>query len=59
MVSTPPGLREHESSTFKSATLDNGMEVLVPQFIKEGDTVRIDTATGKYVERVRREGRRP
>lgn len=59
VVSTPPGLREHESSTFKSATLDNGMEVLVPQFIKEGDTVRIDTATGKYVERVRREGRRP
>jgi len=53
VVTTPPGLREHETSTFKSATLENGMEVLVPQFIKEGDTVRIDTASGKYLERVR------
>ncbi len=59
VVTTPPGLREHESSTFKTATLDNGMEVLVPQFIKEGDTVRIDVASGKYLERVRREARKP
>ncbi|GAB3629384.1 Elongation factor P [Pandoraea terrae] len=59
VVSTPPGLREHETSTFKSATLDNGMEVLVPQFIKEGDTVRIDAASGKYLERIRREARKP
>ncbi|WP_029045884.1 elongation factor P [Cupriavidus sp. amp6] len=54
IVSTPPGLHEHETSTFKAATLDNGMEVLVPQFIKEGDTVRIEAASGKYLERVRR-----
>ncbi|MNY77143.1 Elongation factor P [compost metagenome] len=52
-MSTPPGLREHETSTFKAATLENGMEVLVPQFIKEGDTVRIEAASGKYLERVR------
>ena len=59
IVSTPPGLHEHESSTFKTATLENGMETLVPQFIKEGDTVRIEVASGKYLERVRRETRRP
>lgn len=59
VASTPPGLREHESSTFKSATLDNGMEVLVPQFIKEGDTVRIEVASGKYLERIRRETKKP
>lgn len=59
VVATPPGLREHETSTFKTATLENGMEVLVPQFIKEGDTVRIDAASGKYLERVRREARKP
>lgn len=58
IVSTPPGLHEHQTSSFKAATLDNGMEVLVPQFIKEGDTVRIDVASGKYLERVRRETRR-
>ncbi|MCY1253501.1 Elongation factor P [compost metagenome] len=54
IMSTPPGLHEHESSTFKAATLENGMEVLVPQFVKEGDTVRIEVASGKYLERIRR-----
>lgn len=54
----PPPLREHDSATFKSATLENGMEVLVPQFIKEGDIVKIEVATGKYLERVRREGKK-
>lgn len=29
------------------------MEALVPLFIKEGETVRIDVRSGKYVERVR------
>ena len=55
----PAPLREHDSgATFKSATLENGMEVLVPQFIKEGDIVKIEVATGKYLERVRREGKK-
>jgi elongation factor P len=54
IVSAPPGLHEHESATFKAAMLENGMEVLVPQFIKEGDTVRIEVASEKYLERVRR-----
>jgi elongation factor P len=59
IVSTPPALHEHETSTFKTATLENGMEVLVPQFIKEGDTVRIEVVSGKYLERVRGGARRP
>ncbi|MGU7773697.1 hypothetical protein ACV229_26385 [Burkholderia sp. MR1-5-21] len=59
VVSTPPGLHEHETSTFKTATLESGMEVLVPQFIKEEDTVRIEIASGRYLERVRRGTRKP
>lgn len=54
VVSAPPGLHEHETSTYKTAVLENGMEVLVPQFIKEGDVVKIESASGKYLERVRR-----
>jgi elongation factor P len=54
IVSTPPGLHEHETSTFKTAMLENGMEVLVPQFIKEGDTVRVEVASGKYLEGTRK-----
>jgi elongation factor P len=38
----------------KSARLANGFEVGVPLFIKQGDMIKIDTRTGKYVERVTR-----
>ena len=58
VVSTPPGLHEHDLTTPKPATLENEMEVLVPQFIKVGDLVRIEVATGKYLERVKAEGRK-
>lgn len=58
VVSTPAGLHERDITTPKPATLENGMEVLVPQFIKEGDVVRIDVATGKYLERVKTEERK-
>jgi elongation factor P len=58
VVSAPPGLREHETSTYKTVILENGMEVLVPQFIKEGEVVRIEVETGKYLERVKKEGRK-
>ena len=36
----------------KSAKLETGIEVMVPGFIKEGDVIKVDTETGKYVERV-------
>jgi elongation factor P len=58
VVSAPPALREHETSTYKTVVLEHGLEVLVPQFIKEDDTVKIEVATGKYLERVKREGRK-
>ncbi len=52
--STPDALHHvDDSGIFKNATLENGTEVQVPQFIKVGDTVRIDVETGKYLERVR------
>jgi elongation factor P len=38
----------------KPATLDIGVEVRVPLFINEGDTVRVDTTTGQYHERVKK-----
>lgn len=59
VVTAPAPLRDAEGNTYKTVVLENGMEVLAPQFIKEGDTVRIEVASGKYLERVRREGRKP
>lgn len=42
-----------DTNVFKEAVLENGLEVLVPQFIRQGDVVRIEVQTGKYVDRVR------
>jgi len=36
----------------KSVVLETGAEIQVPMFIKEGDTVRINTDTGQYTDRV-------
>jgi elongation factor P len=36
----------------KPATLETGAVVNVPAFVKEGDMIKIDTRTGKYLERV-------
>ncbi len=41
------------SSIQKDATLETGITVRVPAFIKQGDVVSVDTATGAYRERVK------
>lgn len=40
------------TGTLKKVTLETGLEVQVPLFIEEGDTIRVDTRTGEYVTRV-------
>jgi elongation factor P len=37
----------------KGATLETGLVVQVPSFIKVGDIIRVDTRTGEYVTRVK------
>ena len=39
------------SSVLKDATLETGMVVKVPSFIKTGDVISVDTTTGDYRER--------
>ncbi|HRQ86992.1 MAG TPA: elongation factor P [Candidatus Saccharibacteria bacterium] len=39
------------SSVLKDATLETGMVVKVPAFIKVGDEISVDTTTGEYRER--------
>ena len=41
------------SSVLKEATLETGITVRVPAFVKTGDLISIDTATGAYRERVK------
>ena len=41
------------SGSYKPVTLETGYVLQVPPFVNEGETVRIDTRTGEYVERVK------
>ena len=52
VASTGPALHGENDSAPKPATLENGMEVHVPQFIKANDRIKIDVATGRYLERL-------
>ncbi len=55
VTETEPGLRGDSASggTTKSATLETGLQVRVPLFIKEGEVVRINTQTGDFVSRAK------
>lgn len=49
-----PGLRgDTATRTLKPATVETGATVMVPLFVNEGDTIRINTKTGEYIERVK------
>lgn len=41
------------SAITKDATLETGIVIKVPAFIKQGDIISVDTATGAYRERVK------
>ncbi|NBC06250.1 MAG: elongation factor P [Bacteroidetes bacterium] len=51
---TEPGVKgDTATNTLKPATVETGAEVRVPLFINQGDKVKVDTASGAYVERVK------
>jgi elongation factor P len=49
---TGTGIHGGQDNTMKAAKLENGVEILVPQFVETGETVRVDTETLKYIDRV-------
>ncbi|MBK7091976.1 MAG: elongation factor P [bacterium] len=52
IVECEPAVRgDTVSNITKAAKVETGLEVKVPPFIKEGDLIKIDTRTGKYLER--------
>ncbi len=53
VVDTGPGFKgDTAQSGGKPATLETGITIQVPFFVQVGDKVRVDTRTGKYIERV-------
>lgn len=52
VVETEPSARgDTVSNVTKPATLETGLVVKVPPFVKEGDQLKVDTRTGEYLER--------
>lgn len=52
ITQTDPGFKGNTATnTLKPAILETGAEIRVPLFINEGETIRIDTRTGEYMER--------
>lgn len=49
-----PGVRgDTATRTLKQATVETGANVNVPLFVNEGESIRVNTKTGEYVERVK------
>ena len=53
IAATEPGVKgDTATNATKPAVLETGAEIKVPLFIDQGETIRIDTRTGEYMERV-------
>jgi elongation factor P len=56
VVETTPGLKTATvTNVLKPATLETGLVVQVPNFVNEGDLIRVDTETGEYLSRAKGE----
>jgi elongation factor P len=52
VVATEPGMRNATATgAFKPAKTETGLTVLVPQFVTEGERIRVATDSGEYMER--------
>ncbi len=53
VIESPPGEKgDTATGGNKQVTIETGAKVAAPLFIKEGDTIRVNTETGEYAERV-------
>lgn len=51
---TEPGLKgDTATNTLKPATVETGANVNIPIFVSAGETIKIDTRTGEYSERIK------
>ena len=54
ILDTEPGIKGGSATNvMKPAKVETGLIVNVPPFINTGETIRVDTAEGKYLERVK------
>ena len=52
VVETEPNLKGATATgSFKPAKTETGINVMVPQFVSEGERINVNTDTGEYIER--------
>ncbi|MGA2853027.1 MAG: hypothetical protein ABSE90_02685 [Verrucomicrobiota bacterium] len=51
VVNTAPPARGGLNSSWKEAKLETGLQIMVPLFIANGEIIRVDTVTKKYLGR--------
>ena len=53
VTETEPGVKgDTATGATKPAILETGAKIMVPLFVNQGDTIKIDTRTGEYLSRV-------
>jgi elongation factor P len=57
VLETTPPVHQQVDSVWKSARLESGVEIMVPQFIKNCDLIRLDVANMKYMDRAKGTGK--
>lgn len=58
VANTAPATHSQQDSSWKDATLENGLHLRVPLFIAPGENIRVDVRDGHYLERARVERKR-
>ena len=52
VVETSPGVRGNSATgRTKAATLETGLIVQVPEYLNEGEMVKVDTRSGEFLSR--------
>lgn len=50
----PPEIKKATASaSLRPIEVENGMTIMAPSFIKDGDLIKVNTETGEYLERVK------
>lgn len=59
VTEAPPSFKGNTATGgSKVVTLENGLQMNVPMFIEQDDTIRVNTETGQYVERADKDSKK-
>jgi elongation factor P len=53
VTETEPALKNATATgSFKPAKVETGITIMVPQFVSQGEKIKVNTDSGDYIERV-------